>query len=163
MDLPICDICAKTGVLCNACEEKLQKEKISELDVEFSRALYGLGKDDVGFERAIDSKNCIIVVTRKEHVGRMIGRGGENIRTLSDKLGKQLKIIGKGDLEATINDLVAPARMIGINTVYKKDGSTFKRVRIKCKDRKKLRMSLKEIEKVIASLTDDTIELSFED
>ncbi|MCK4492248.1 MAG: KH domain-containing protein [Candidatus Altiarchaeales archaeon] len=161
MTLPICDICAKTGVLCSTCESKLQEGRISELDVKLSGLLYGLGKSEIGFERAIDTKNFIIVLTRKEDVGKIIGRGGDSIRFLSEKLEKQLRVIGTGDLEQTIYDFVAPARITSINTVYRLDGSTIKRVRIDKRDKKKLRMDLEEIKKLIASLADDNIEIIF--
>jgi len=161
MALPICEICAKTGVLCSACESKLQNRKISETDVELSKILYELSQD-VGFDHAIDTENFIIVLTSKDQIGKFIGKSGDNIRLLSNKLGKQLRVIGRGSLEETIYDFVAPARILGINTVYRPDGSTIRRVRIRGKDKKKLRMSLDEIEKLIKSLTDDEIEILFE-
>ncbi len=162
MSLPICSICAKTGVLCNACEEKLKKGEISELDVELSKILYRLGKGEIGFDRAIDTKKFIIILTQKENIGKIIGKSGDNIRQLSKDLDKQLRVVGTGDLKETIYDFVAPARILSINTVYKPDGTTVQRVRINKKDRKKLRMNLKEIEKLITSLTKDKVEISFE-
>ena len=162
MTLPICAICAKTGVLCNACEAKLQRGEISDLDVELSKILYKLGKGEIGFERAIDTDNFIIVLTKKDNIGKIIGKGGDNIRLLSNKFGKQLRIIGTDNLEDTIYDFVAPARIIGISTVYKPDGTVMRRVRINKKDKKKLRMDIKEIERLISSLTNDRVEISFE-
>ncbi|MBN2014776.1 MAG: KH domain-containing protein [Candidatus Altiarchaeota archaeon] len=162
MTLPICAICAKTGVLCNVCEERLKEGKISELDVELSKILYNLGKSEIGFDRAIDTKKFIIILTKKDNIGKIIGKSGDNIRKLSKDLGKQVRVISTGDLEETIYDFVAPARILSINTVYKPDGTTLQRVRINKKDKKKLRMSLKEIEKLIASLTNDKVEISFE-
>ena len=61
-----------------------------------------------------------------------------------------------------IYDFIAPARIISVNTVYKPDGTTLQRVRINKKDRKKLRMGIKEIEKLISSLTNSNVEISFE-
>ncbi len=162
MNLPICVICAKTGVLCNVCEKKLNEHKISELDVELSKLLHTIGKGEIGFDRAIDTNKFIIILTKKENIGKIIGKSGDNIRQLSKDLGKPVRVISTGDLQETIYDFVAPARILSINTVYKPDGSTVQRVRINKKDKKKLRMSLKEIEKLIASLTDDKVEISFE-
>ena len=161
MALPICEICAKSGVLCSACESKLQKGKISETDVELSKILHELGQD-IGFDHAINTENVIIVVTAKDQIGNFIGKGGDNLKILSDKLGKQLKVIGRGSLEETIHDFVAPVKVLGINTVFKPDGSTTKRVRVRSKDKKKLRMSPEEMEKLIKSLADDEIEILFE-
>ncbi|HIE34032.1 MAG TPA: transcription elongation factor NusA [Candidatus Altiarchaeales archaeon] len=162
MTLPICNICAKTGVLCSACESKLEEGKISELDVELSKILFKLGDGEIGFERAIDTKNFIVILTKKENVGKIIGKSGDNIRQLSRNFGKQIRVIGTGDLNEMIYDFIAPARIISVNTVYKPNGTTLQRVRINKKDRKKLRMSIKEIEKLISSLTNSNVEISFE-
>ena len=162
MTLPICNICAKTGVLCSACESKLEEGKISELDVELSKILFKLGNGEIGFERAIDTKNFIVILTKKENVGKIIGKSGDNIRQLSKNFGKQIRVIGTGDLNEMIYDFIAPARIISVNTVYKPDGTTLQRVRINKKDRKKLRMGIKEIEKLISSLTNSNVEISFE-
>lgn len=162
MTLPICNICAKTGILCGACESKLQEGKISKFDIELSRSLYDLGKGEIGFERAIDTENFIIVLAQKDSIGKIIGKGGDNIRLLSNKFGKQLRVVGIGDMDSTIYEFVAPARILGINTVYKQNGEIVRRVRINKKDKKKLRMGSDEIKKLIESLTNYTIELSFE-
>ncbi len=161
MTLPICEICAKSGVLCSACESKLQQGRISETDVELSRLLHELGQD-IGFDHAIDTEKAIIVITAKDQIGRFIGKGGDNIRILSNKLGKQLRVIGRGSLEETIYDFVAPVRVLGITRVYRPDGSAIRRVKIRDKDKKMLRMNPEEMERLIKSLTDDEIEILFE-
>ena len=161
MSLPICSICAKTKVLCSKCESKLQKGEISELDVDISKLLYELGEGEIGFERAIDTQNFIIILTNKKNIGKIIGKGGDNIRHLSNTLGKQIRVIGTGDLEEILYDFVAPAKVKSVNKVYKTDGSVTKRVKIEKRDKKKLRMDLTEIEKLIRSLTDDDIEIVY--
>lgn len=161
MDIPICTICAKTGVLCSACESKLEKGQISELDVELSKILYESGVDEIGFERVIETTNFIVILTKKENVGKIIGKGGNNIRLLSKRLGKKVRVIGTGNLQETMYDFIAPAQITSINTVYMPDGKTVRRVRVNKKDKKKLRMDLKEIERLISSLTADKVEISF--
>lgn len=163
MSYPICTVCAKSGVLCNACEEKLDKGEISELEVELSKLLYDLSEEEIGFERAMDVGDFIIVLTDQENVGKIIGKSGENLKYLSDELGKQLRIIGIGNLQETIHDFVAPARIESINTVYKPDGTTKKRVRINKKDKGKLRMSLEKIEKLVNSLAEEEVDFSYSD
>ncbi|RLI86956.1 MAG: transcription elongation factor NusA [Candidatus Altiarchaeales archaeon] len=162
MDLPICDICAKTGVLCSVCETKLQRGQISELDVEVSKALYGIGVEGIGFERAIDTKNFVIILTKKEDIGKIIGKNGDNLRLLSRKLGKKVRVIGTENMRDTIYDFVAPAQITAINTVYMPDGNIIRRIKINKKDKKKLRMDIKEIERLISSLSNDRVEISFE-
>jgi len=162
MTLPICEICAKTGVLCPACEAKLEAGKITEVDVELSKQLFELSQGEIGFERAIETKNNVIILAKKEDVGRIIGKGGDNIRKLSQQLGRQVKVVGTGNIEDTIYDLIAPARVAGINTVYKPDGSTGQRVRIDPNDKEKLRIDLKDMERLVSSIARNPVEITFE-
>lgn len=160
--LPICEVCAKTGILCGACESKLQKGKINPLDVELSKILYGLSKGKIGFERAIDIEDFIIILTEKDYIGKIIGKDGVNIRTISTKLGKQVRVIGTGDFREMVYDLVAPARVIGVNKVHKPDGTILQRIRINRRDKARLRMGLEDLERVISTLSQDKIEIKFE-
>jgi len=161
MDTPICAICAKTGVLCSACENKLQKGQISELDVEVSKIFHEAGIEGAGFERVIETKDHVIILTKKENIGKIIGKGGETIRMISKKLGKRVRAIGTESLQDTIYDFVAPAQISSINTVYMPDGRKVKRIKINKNERKKLRMEPQEIEKLVCSLTTDKIEIIF--
>lgn len=162
MTLPICDICAKTGVLCTACESKLKKKEINALDIEISKILHKIGGGEIGFERAIEIKDTVVILSKKEDIGKIIGKNGVNIRTLSNKLKKQVRVVGTGSLKDTIYDFVSPARVIRINTVYKPDGSTTERVRIDAKDKSKLRMDVGDMEKLMSSVTESNIEITFE-
>ena len=162
MSLPICNTCAEKGVLCSKCKTKQQKGKITDLDVRISKLLYEMGEGGIGFEKAIDTKGFIIILTQKENIGKINGKGGDNIRHLSNTLGKQIRVIGTGNLEDIIYDFVAPARISSINTVYKTDGEVIERVKINKKDKKKLRMDIKEIERLIRSLTDESIVIVFD-
>jgi len=131
--------------------------------VELAKILYEVGLEDVGFERAIDTGDFIIILTKKESIGKIIGKGGDNIRMLSKRLGKKVRAIGTENLQSTIYDFVAPAQITSINKVYMPDGTTLRRIKINRNDKKKLRMDLKEIERLISSLSPDRIEMSFDE
>jgi len=66
MSIPICAICAKTGVLCSACEAKLARGQISETDVEVAKIFYESGMEGTGFERAIDTGEYIIILSKRK-------------------------------------------------------------------------------------------------
>ena len=40
--MPICKICAKTGVLCNSCETKLEDGEITQQDIDLANYLMEL-------------------------------------------------------------------------------------------------------------------------
>jgi len=162
MSLPICDVCAKTGILCNVCEQKLAEGKVTPLDVELSKILYEFGEGEIEFTKAIETSDNIIILAPKESLGKIIGRSGATIRVISRKLGKQVRVVGSGELKEMIHDLTSPARVLGINKVFMPDGSVFQRIRIALKDKAKLRLNPEDIETLISSLSIDSVEIVFE-
>lgn len=160
--MPICNVCAKTGILCNVCEKKLAEGKITPLDVELSKILHELGDGEIEFTKAIETGDNVIILSPKESLGKIIGRSGATIRVISRRLGKQVRVVGSGDLHEMIYDFTSPAKVLGINKVYKPDGSVSQRIRISVRDKVKLRLSPEDITKLISSLSKDEIEIAFE-
>ena len=157
----ICDICAKSGVLCSACEKKLQENKITPLEVTLAQTVYKITKGEVSFERAVELENSVIILAKKGDIGKIIGRKGSNIKDLFKKLKKQVRVVGTGSVRDAVVDFIAPARVKEMNRVYKPEGEVF-RVKVEAQDKDKLRMSTEEINKIIALLTNTNVELVFE-
>lgn len=156
--LPICEICAKTGVLCNSCETKLKNNEISDLDVKISKIIYRLGKD-IGFKRAIDTDDFVIILTNKRDIGKIFGVGGENIKVLESELGKPIRVVSAESTEELVYSFVSPANIISVSRLFKTDGSVVKRVTINKKDMNKLRMDISDIKKIVSTLTNEKIEI----
>ena len=170
MTLPICDICAQSGTLCDTCRKKLKRKEISDLDVEIAKIVYELNEksggdeDKIGFDRAIDTGEVALILTKKSDVGKFIGKGGKNLRIISKKLKKKadsLRIVGFGDLSEILYDLTYPAKVLGVSKVYKTDGATVRRVRIDNKDKGSLKIKVDAIESVISSLSGEDVEVVF--
>ena len=161
--MDLCPLCARSGILCKECEKSLLSGRISLLDISLAKELYDMGLGDIGFEKSISSGDGMIILARKEDIGRLIGRGGENIKKLSSRFGQRVKFIGSEDLEDAIHDFIAPAKVSAINKVFLPDGSLMRKIKIDKAEAKKLRMGVKEIESLISSLTPDRIEISLSD
>ncbi|MDD5318179.1 MAG: KH domain-containing protein [Candidatus ainarchaeum sp.] len=130
MKTPICESCAKSGELCAACGGLLQEGRISELDVTVSRLLarlsaeHGLG--DADFFRAIDLGKVVLVLTRGDP-GLLIGREGKVVAEISAAVGKKVRIAeAGGDMRKTVSDIIFPARVSGVNAVYREGREEFK-------------------------------------
>jgi transcription antitermination factor NusA-like protein len=162
MPLPVCSVCAKSGILCPACEAKLSEGKINEFDVEVSRVLYELLGDEADFTRAINTENYVVILTGREEVGKIIGKGGRNIRVISKHIGKQVRVVGEGDFNEMVGVFIAPARVHSINTVYKPNGSMAIRVRVDRRDKNKLRIGVDDLKKLVSGITDTPVELTFD-
>ena len=154
MGLPICDVCLKSGILCQGCEAKLKSGEVSELELEISKVLYRLAEGKLGFKRAIDMGDVVIIITDRDQVGKLIGKGGKIVRTISRAIGKRVRVVGEdSDLKSVAEDVLAPARISGINIVYGKDGKEKFKIRVIKEDARRIPASLDVLNKIIKRLT----------
>lgn len=120
--MKICKVCLQSNILCSACSKKLDSGEIKEIDVKLSRELHNINKErdtDVDFLSAAEGGGKLFVVVESKHAARFIGPGGKNIKKLSERLGKQLKLLEKteGSDKHVIEKLIG-APIIGINKIY---------------------------------------------
>ncbi|MEN4005862.1 MAG: KH domain-containing protein [Methanobacteriaceae archaeon] len=156
MILPVCDVCLKSGMLCQGCENKLKSGEITELDLDIAKLLFKLGDGKIGFKKTIEIGNVVIIVADEDHVGKIIGKGGKIVRAISKKLGKKVRVIGEGsDFKEIAKGLVAPARISGINIVYERDGEKKYKIRVMREDSRRLPARLDVLNNIMNQLTDE--------
>ena len=163
MQLPICNECAKTGVLCQKCAEKLKKGEINEFEVQVYNAIassadrFNLAEVDV--ERAINLGTTVVLLTRG-NPGILIGKAGSTAGEISKMIGKKVRVIKiLPDPKKTIQEIISPAILLGINEVYKPEGKFFK---IRIKKTKKLTIPEENLVNAFSSLLGGQVILSFE-
>ena len=139
MVLPVCDVCLKSGILCQGCENKLKSGEISQIDLDIAKVLFKLGDGKLGFQKTIEVGDIVIIVTEKDQVGKLIGKNGKIVRELSRTVGKKIRVVGQdSDLKSISSDILAPARVSGINVVYGTDGEEKYKIRVMQEDSRKL-------------------------
>lgn len=154
MVLPICDVCLKSGMLCQGCENKLKSGEITQLDLDIAQLLYKLGEGNIGFKKTIEIGDVVIIVTEKNQVGKIIGKSGKIVRAISKKIGKKVRVIGEGsDFREIARDILAPARISGINIVYGKDGEEKYKIRVMKEDSRRLPARLDVLNGIMKQLT----------
>ncbi|MFH1403840.1 MAG: hypothetical protein ABIH11_06205 [Candidatus Altiarchaeota archaeon] len=160
--LPLCRLCAKNRVLCSSCNRGFSEGRITEYDIELSRLVYEMFEGRIGFKKAVDANEHVIVLADRGNVGELIGREGNGLRRMSERVGKPVKIVGVGDVEDMIRDLIAPARIHSINKVYKPGGETAYRVRIDSRDKGRLRINPEAMKSIISSIAEREVDLKLE-
>jgi len=167
MRTPICEICLKSGILCPGCQEKVTTGEITQLDVEISKILhkidtqYGLPKD-FQFLKSYVFDDLLIIVVGKNDVGNIVGKGGKILKILQKELNNKIRVIESTDnVRKILEDLLYPARIVGINIIYLPDGER-KRVRISHEDRKRLPIDLEKAKDIIKVLTGEEITITID-
>ncbi|MGC9516563.1 MAG: KH domain-containing protein [Methanomicrobiales archaeon] len=156
MVLPVCDVCLKSGMLCQGCENKLKSGEISQIDLDIAKLLYKIGDGKIGFKKTIEIGDVVIIVTEKDQVGKLIGKGGKIVRAISKKVGKKVRVVGENsDLKSVATDILAPARISGINIVYGKDGKEKFKIRVMREDARRIPAKLSLLNDIIEKLTNE--------
>ncbi|AAB85706.1 unknown [Methanothermobacter thermautotrophicus str. Delta H] len=154
MVLPICDVCLKSGILCQGCENKLKTGEVTQTELEIAKVLYRIGEGKLGFKRAIDLDGIVIIITEAGEVGKLIGKGGKIVKAISRAIGKKVRVVGeKSDLKSVAEDVLAPARISGINIVFGKDGEERFKIRVMREDARRVPGKLETLNNIIEMLT----------
>ncbi len=125
MKTPVCDACLATNSFCASCQRKLDSGEVTRTELEIAKTLRAENlSEQAGFERALELKDAVLIFTLTP--AAVIGRQGKVVKAVSKALGKKVKVI---DDAASPHDKVAeilrPARMLGVNTVFKSGGKEF--------------------------------------
>jgi transcription antitermination factor NusA-like protein len=92
-----------------------------------------------------------------------LGSKGKAIKELEKRFNKKFRVIEENsNIRKTIEDMVTPAALLGINTLWLPDGSLEKKVRIRVDDSKKLPTDVRVLEDAVRSLTGERIRIVFE-
>jgi transcription antitermination factor NusA-like protein len=127
----LCSFCVKSGILCQKCQEKLNKGRISQLDLKVIRLLTELEKNypvlqEVRFHKAAEVGETLAIMVDRRDIGKVVGSEGRIIRALSERAGgKKIKVLGYGsDNRQFLEELLSPLSVLTINTIWLPDGST---------------------------------------
>ncbi len=119
---PICNFCAKTGVLCKKCKQKLRKGQITEVEVTVSKAFakaeqkYPKLLQNVTLDRAHSLDSSIVLLTRN---GKNLIENEELKYTIETEIRKPIEIVErKADTRKTFTEFFAPLDIVEIDQIF---------------------------------------------
>jgi len=166
MQFPICRVCLKNDLLCNACAERVGENEIKIDEIKMFRRLNMLLKGqkslkDVEIKRAV-GKNVLMIITRKDDVSRLIGKDGRTVKKLARELNRSVRIIEQlPNIKDFVTEALFTVSIMGINIIYKPEGETYK-IRIPKSERTKLPISSDVFTSVSRSLFNVDVDVVFE-
>ena len=135
--------------------------------MDVARTLYELsqthaGLDTVNFKRAVGDGDLIVVLVGLGDVKSVIGRGGRTVKELNERLKKKVQVTDDGTgLRKMAQDVLAPARVLGVNILYSGNRETY-RIRVPRRDERRLPASIDTVQGLMEKLTNKNIKLVFE-
>ncbi|MEX2707199.1 MAG: transcription elongation factor NusA [Candidatus Freyrarchaeum guaymaensis] len=166
--MPICSFCLKSGIYCSTCREKIEKGEVTPLDLEIAKQLLELENrfpnlKEAEFRRSVETNNLVIIVVGPGDISHFIGPKGKIVKILSDRLKKKIRVIeGDSSTKKTIEDILSPVSVLGVNTIWLPDGTLEKKVRIRKSDIRRLPTSVSTLEEVVHKLTNEKVRIVFE-
>jgi len=162
---PLDRICVKSGVLCPNCQRKVDSGEVSREEIPIMKALMELEEEikelrKGNYVKSFDFGDEVIVILRGEWEESEIDKISKE---LSAKLGKNVKILLEGEgVKKLMEQLLYPASILGINTLWLPDGSEQMVIRLSKRDRKYLRGKEEKYKKFISAIVGKNIEITFE-
>lgn len=165
MKTPICYFCAKSGVLCPRCQEKLDKGEITQADVEVSKwfieyEVKNPQLKDYSILRTVNLPKMVIVMVSGSSNKALLSKVSKQ---LSDEKRTSVRIVEKtSSIKRLLEQIVTPARVMGANTVWLPDGSWESTIKMPKSDIRKMPIDPKSAEEAIRILTGEVIHIVFE-
>jgi len=153
----------KSGLLCRTCDEKLRRGEISKLDIEVAKWFLDNENKypqmrDCTFYKAVQKNNLLVILVgcRGKALGTLFWR--KIGKAIGDERKVNVRVIEKSSsLRGLLSQLLFPAKVITLNTIWLPDGTCESTVKIAPEDVKRLPADIKVLEEVIRELLGETV------
>jgi transcription antitermination factor NusA-like protein len=148
--------------------------KMSQIELDVSRFLHNLSNEihslsEVRLRRVIaldsagDGKPSVLLLIAGDGDGaRLVGKSGAVVKALAKQFGRSIRVIEESpNIRIFVNNLLSPAIVTGINTVWR-SGSELYRIRVPESHRRRLAIAPEIVPQIIQGLYSAPTELVFE-
>lgn len=166
MQVPICEVCLKSDILCSGCQEKLNAGIITQKDVKVARFLYNLSERmrsirNIKIIRAIDC-GTLIIITGIGDAAKLVGRDGVIVKKIAKEFKKSIRILEEApNFREFIEELISPASINGINTLFRENQEVYK-IRVPATQKNQVLITPEGFSQIISNFYNRKVEIVFE-
>lgn len=169
MKIPLDILCVKTGVLCPRCQSILRSGSVRDYEVDVMRELLDLEEladfkflKDMEYVRSVTGEGALVVILQETKDNTPDPRSLNKLSwTLSERLKIRARIItNTKDLKEVVKQLVFPARITSVNTIWLPDGTVEYVVRVPKFELRNLPFKRREIiEDLLTQITGNVVRI----
>ena len=165
MRYPLDKICVKSGVLCPRCQRLVDTGVVGKYEIPIMKEMIELEEELKGLREGVYIKayirdNLVVVLVRGLR-DRML-REKLN-RELSARLKKRVRVVEKsGDIRDIIEQVIAPATLLGVNTLWMANGTEQIIVRVPRREHRFMADRLEAYEKILEEILGKPVKIRFE-
>ncbi|MCX8184600.1 MAG: transcription elongation factor NusA [Sulfolobales archaeon] len=161
MKIPLDQLCVRSGVLCPRCEALVKSSAITELDLEVMKVLlktesipdYKFLRDSE-YIRSVNLGSVLIVQLNTPSIGVDQRSLVKLSKHLESYFKTRVRVVDakNASTKDLVRNIIQPARVLGVNTLWLPDGSMEYVVRIPRTDLKHLPASQEDIEYLLSQI-----------
>ena len=167
MRLPVCNFDLESDMLCTSCQAKFDRGEITAFDIEFSKWLLEKEKDHPnlqGFtlQRATRTEKRLILIVKKKSKNLLLAEEAI-MDELREKYGEVMIVEGPVKLRAVIQEFIAPASEVGVNSLYLPDGTKESIVMLRGEDRERIKYSTDELRTIVSAIVGESVLFEYQE
>lgn len=169
MKIPLDILCVKTGVLCPRCQSIVRSGSVREYEVDVMRELLDLEEltdfkflKDMEYVRSVMGEGALVIILQDTKNNTPDPRSLNKLSwTLSERLKIRTRIVtNTKDLKEVVKQLVFPARITSVNTIWLPDGTVEYVVRVPRFELRNLPFKRREIiEDLLTQITGNVVKI----
>ena len=168
MRLPVCNFDLESDMLCTSCQAKLDRGEITAFDIEFSKWLLEKEKDHPNLEGlpllgATRTKSRLILIVKKKKSKDLLLAEEAIMGELREKYGEVMIVEGPVKLRNIIQEFIAPASEVGVNSLYLPDGSKESIVMLRGEDRERIKYSTDELRTIVSAIVGESVLFEYQE
>ncbi len=166
MKYPLDRICVKSGILCPRCQRLVDTGVVGEYEVPIMRELIFL--EEKGFKelrkgsyiKAYKSGDLVVILVEGIGDQKALERASKE---LANKLGSRVRIVERsGDTRRLVEQVIYPATLMGVNTLWLPDGTEQVVVRVFRRDQRIIGNKKNEYEQILSEILKKPVRIRYE-